>query len=780
MAALDREKTLQAAQKLVDKDKFDKAIIEYRKLVDSDPADVRTLLKIGDLHLKLQQFEPAIVVYEKVGEHYFREGFAVKAIAVFKQIRGIMRRHAQELDAKFAHILPRLAEIYTQLGLTSDALAAYDEVATRLRQEGRVRDALDVFKVVVGLDPQNPIAHLRVADSRARLGDIDKAVDSFGEAARIMLSLGRIDDALKVLERLLEYRPDPNYARLAGTSYLERGQPNDGMAALSKLQIAFKANPKDLATLKILTRAFDAINQPTKALEVLKEAARVARDGGDQEEFATVAAMLSARAPDDPQTRSLLAQLRARTGRPPGGPAVEIDDAESVDEALDVESLDELIPASLPPSGGPPSEGPRSAGTSEQPGRYQQSLRPQASPDAAYAIETANAYRAAGHVAYATELLRAALAQEDSFDVRLLMSDLLLEGGDQASAIEERLYLANSAVAMQDGALGIQMLDDVLLLEPEHEVATQFREQLYAHFYNTAQAYPGDAPAPERPLGTYDVEFGGVDEALRLGAVAATSGIIRTGQQQAALDETLLDQVDALCEAGQLVEARALLMRQLAITPNHPLLIERLEDLGDEPGAESYVPEPPPSVSLYIDTAAYRHGGAAHRGVLNPSPPGGFAEADRAPMSGQTQYDLGIEYLERGMHAEAVAALSIAAQEPMRECVCLSIIASLHIQAGDLVVGIETLHRALGAEHRTREQELALGYELGHHYEESGNREHALHFFEWVALVEPAFVDPRGALTERVSRLKKAGTGPDAAMGTAPGTTAAGKPARKP
>ena len=129
--AIDREKTLQAAQALVEKKKYDKAIVEYRKLVAHDPTDVRTLLKIGALHLKLDQHEGAITTYEQVGDHYFREGFSVKAIAVYKQIRGIITRHCPQLETKYGHILPRLADIYTQLGLTSDALAAYDEVATR-------------------------------------------------------------------------------------------------------------------------------------------------------------------------------------------------------------------------------------------------------------------------------------------------------------------------------------------------------------------------------------------------------------------------------------------------------------------------------------------------------------------------------------------------------------------------------------------------------------------------------------------------------------------------
>jgi len=68
--AINRDKILQEAQKLVDKKKFDKAIAELQKVVADDPADVRTLLKIGDLYLRLDQHADAIATYERVGNFY--------------------------------------------------------------------------------------------------------------------------------------------------------------------------------------------------------------------------------------------------------------------------------------------------------------------------------------------------------------------------------------------------------------------------------------------------------------------------------------------------------------------------------------------------------------------------------------------------------------------------------------------------------------------------------------------------------------------------------------
>ena len=57
--AIDREKVLAAAQKYVEKKKYDKAIIEYQKVIQEDPNDARTLLKIGDLQSKMEAYADA-------------------------------------------------------------------------------------------------------------------------------------------------------------------------------------------------------------------------------------------------------------------------------------------------------------------------------------------------------------------------------------------------------------------------------------------------------------------------------------------------------------------------------------------------------------------------------------------------------------------------------------------------------------------------------------------------------------------------------------------------
>lgn len=319
--AINRDKVLEAAQKYVEKKKYDKAVAELRKLVDADPNDARTLLKIGDLQAKQGLYADAINTYESVGKLYSHQGFALKAIAVYKQIREIIAKHVPQLEERYGHIAPKLAELYQQLGLTSDALAALDEVATRLQRQQKDQEAIDVFRKIVELDPTNPLPHLRLAEALSRVKDVDGAVYEFKTAASQLAGIGRRDDALKVLERLLHHKPDAEQAKICAELYLSRGQPQDGMQALAKLQICFQANPRDFDTLSLLARAFNAIGQGAKAIEVQKEMARVARDTGKLDLFREILERLMRVAPHDEGVRRLAQQTGSVQGVPPYGAA---------------------------------------------------------------------------------------------------------------------------------------------------------------------------------------------------------------------------------------------------------------------------------------------------------------------------------------------------------------------------------------------------------------------------------------------------------------------------
>jgi tetratricopeptide (TPR) repeat protein len=118
--ALDKEKILDYAQKLVMKGQPKKAIAEYIKLIEADPKDKRLYLKLGDLYFKNGEHEKAITEYMKLAGLYAEEDLNSRAISVYKKVLTINPKH---IDALY-----KIAGLYLKEGLPGDAKNYYTSI----------------------------------------------------------------------------------------------------------------------------------------------------------------------------------------------------------------------------------------------------------------------------------------------------------------------------------------------------------------------------------------------------------------------------------------------------------------------------------------------------------------------------------------------------------------------------------------------------------------------------------------------------------------------------
>jgi pilus assembly protein FimV len=294
--ATAKEKLIASAQKLVEKGAFEKAIKEYLRVVQEDDADVRIWLKIGDLYAKIGKKPEATETYQRVAQFYSDQGFYLKSVAVYKQIL--------KLEPRLVDVNQRLAELYKQLGLISDAIHQYEQVAGFFHKEGRVRDALAAMKQIVELDPETVAARIKLAEMYSRENMPREAIDEFTRAAEQLKEQGRVDEYMKVAERLLFHAPDnrPVTKELARL-YIEK---NDPRRALPKLQVLFKADARDLDVLRLLARAFEGLEQRPKAVSVYKELARILTEQGDNKGAQEVFQQILAIEPDDADAQAAL------------------------------------------------------------------------------------------------------------------------------------------------------------------------------------------------------------------------------------------------------------------------------------------------------------------------------------------------------------------------------------------------------------------------------------------------------------------------------------------
>ena len=119
--ALNRTKVLEAAQKYLGKAQYDKAIVEYKKLVEADPRDVRTWLKIGDLYTRKGSRSEACDTYGRVASHYADQGFFLKAVAVYKQILKLEPGRVEIVTGANLPMLIKFANLDKQVDLAEAA-----------------------------------------------------------------------------------------------------------------------------------------------------------------------------------------------------------------------------------------------------------------------------------------------------------------------------------------------------------------------------------------------------------------------------------------------------------------------------------------------------------------------------------------------------------------------------------------------------------------------------------------------------------------------------------
>lgn len=308
---VNKAKISSQAQKFVAKGQWDKALRELQKLVDDDPSDVRTLLKIGDVHSKKGDRENATRVYKQVAETYSEQGFFLKAVAVYKQIL----KH----DPTHLEVTLRLAELYEQLGLSSEAMAQY-QIAARIHDEqGDAKASLEILRRMVELDSDNVASRIKLAESFSRDGQVEDAAQEFEKAASILKSQRRMEDYVKVVERLIFHAPDrTDMLKELAKLYLDRG---DAIRGVAKLQSCFKKTPGDIETLELLGRAFRELGKTDKMLFVYRSLAAAYETHDRIDDAAKVHNEILALAPEDAESQAWLDQhggaSAAATAAPP-------------------------------------------------------------------------------------------------------------------------------------------------------------------------------------------------------------------------------------------------------------------------------------------------------------------------------------------------------------------------------------------------------------------------------------------------------------------------------
>src|SRR5687767_3092948 len=291
--AVQRDKVIASAEKLVAKGKIEPAIKEYERLLEDNPNDVNTLNRIGDLWVRINRNDEAVKVFTRIADHYSKDGFFLKAIAIYKKIN--------KLDPSKLEIYAKLADLYAKQGLAMEAKSQYQVLADYYLKHGEPGNALSIYRKISELDPNAINVHVKLADLYSQNNQTAEALKEYDRVGRMLLKRGMLDEAVQVFRKALKIDPrntelveslvtalldakdfnnaqvivdaaaeaNPNNSKLLamqGKIQLGRG---DASAARSTLEKALAADPNEPSVRDALTDLYLKQGDADRALEMV-------------------------------------------------------------------------------------------------------------------------------------------------------------------------------------------------------------------------------------------------------------------------------------------------------------------------------------------------------------------------------------------------------------------------------------------------------------------------------------------------------------------------------
>jgi tetratricopeptide (TPR) repeat protein len=217
-------KHVEAAQKHLAQNRIAQAIAEYQQILKHDPSDQVTLMTIGDLYVRKGETFQAIEYFERLAQHFIRDGFLTKAIAIYKKIAKLAPEEMRPLE--------RLAELYIQQGILSEARPLLLQLAESHIKAGRREPASALLRKLLEAEPDNLRVQMRLAEVQIAMGQKADAAQTFLVCAERHLGLHEFDEAERLITRALELAPENAAARLLKARVLSGAGKHDEAAKL--------------------------------------------------------------------------------------------------------------------------------------------------------------------------------------------------------------------------------------------------------------------------------------------------------------------------------------------------------------------------------------------------------------------------------------------------------------------------------------------------------------------------------------------------------------------
>ena len=230
-----RTKVIKRAEKFIKQGKVENAIGEYQKLIEENPRDWGLINMVGDLYARMGKKESAINYFERIADHYAKDGFFLKAIAIYKKIT--------KLKPESPDVYVRLAQLYDMQGLPMETRMNYLEGAKLYLRQARAGKAKEIYELLIELEPDNYRFRFNLAELFLQQGEKSRAVNEFRVIATNLMAKGNIPEAKEVLERIYKMEPDsPEVVSSLADVYCQEERADKAVEILEKMLLSHRDN----------------------------------------------------------------------------------------------------------------------------------------------------------------------------------------------------------------------------------------------------------------------------------------------------------------------------------------------------------------------------------------------------------------------------------------------------------------------------------------------------------------------------------------------------------
>lgn len=227
------------AQDFASKKDWDKAIVEYEKLLDRETSHNASLYNlIGDLHAKKGDGERAFQNFEKAIDIYCEQTLYNNAIALCKK--------CLRLDEGRVEIYNKLGGLFASQGLVQDALRHLTEYAKRKKLTGESKAVESTWKRILSIAPDDTTFRARHIDALVELKRHRDAASELDSLARLHRQRGEEKDAAAAEKRAREMAERARSAPGAEPAGSESGSPATAASPAAALHgVAVEEEPAE-------------------------------------------------------------------------------------------------------------------------------------------------------------------------------------------------------------------------------------------------------------------------------------------------------------------------------------------------------------------------------------------------------------------------------------------------------------------------------------------------------------------------------------------------------